>query len=82
MHPMITEILALCVKISSAGKWHAFFDFSGHVDGLTVGVTPADHDYQGDKPGYRSIMTVFGIHTSETASAELAQLKAKLEDFA
>ena len=42
------EILSLCSRINSEGRYHTFFSFSGHVNWINVMAALADTDYGGD----------------------------------
>ncbi|MBF6030809.1 hypothetical protein ICY20_23965 [Pseudomonas sp. P115] len=54
MNPTIEElmlqILSTCLLINAQGKWHAFYNLSGHVGTATVTLRPIDHDY--DSKGF------------------------------
>jgi hypothetical protein len=49
LEELCAQIMAACLLINSQGKWHAFYDFSGHVGQIEVRLVPSDHDYQSGK---------------------------------
>jgi len=46
MNDLVFEVFNLCLTINKEKKGHAFFDYHGHVDKISVNVNPCNQNYQ------------------------------------
>ena len=54
MNPQIQDkinaLLLLCMQVTAEGKWHCFFNYSGHVDVISIRATDALYQWREDNP--------------------------------
>jgi|GEM_PF-4195305 len=46
----INALLLLCMQVTAEGKWHCFFDYSGHVDSISIRATDSSYLWNEDNP--------------------------------
>ena len=69
---ILHDILNIVIKLNKGSTYDAWYDISGHVDWLSVRITPADRyeDVVFNSPG-----------VDITSEAELTTLKHELQDW-
>lgn len=72
MNPTIEKLLLqiayVCLHITAQGKWHAFYNLSGHVERVDVYVYPADTNYQ--EPSERTLSAQASYRTTPEWASE------------
>lgn len=77
LEALMQQVLAACMRVTAAGKHHAFFGYSAHVGVVSVRVLPASTQYAEGHPS-TPVFTREVRLTQPTAQAELASLNSTL----
>lgn len=73
---LLFQILSTCLLVTNQGKWHVFFDYYGHVQEISIRVSPASTDY--DVIGHTSERRSF--YLNETRYRSLESIYQEAED--
>lgn len=67
---LVLEITETVLRVNAQGRWHGFFQFSGHVEQVDLYFQPTDTNYQQPARARvysRSVYTTADMHNSEAA---------------
>ena len=74
---LIQQVVIACLRVTTAGKHHAFFGYSAHVGAISVRVLPASTLYAEGHPS-TPVFTREVRLTQPTAQADLESLYSNL----